>query len=113
MAGMLRQVCSCISADNSEKQCANPYKACILSFAQVMTNRGQLLGAVASTRDGLHCTSGRRRRASETITQSGINKRVRTDHRKLDLEEVLIEDPHPSLAAAPSPPDVMASSRGV
>ena len=37
---------------------------------------------------------------------------MRTGHRKLDLKEALVEDPHPSLAAELSPPEVMASSRG-
>lgn len=42
-------------------------------------------GALASTRDGLHCASGRRRRTSEIVTQCGINKRLCAGHRKLDL----------------------------
>lgn len=59
----------------------------------------------------MHCASGGRRRANETITQSGINKRVRTGHRELDSKKTLTEDPHPSVAAEPRPPDNMASSR--
>jgi hypothetical protein len=72
-----------------------------------MADRGEELWAVASTRDActVHLAYGD---ASESVTQSGINKRVSTGHRKLDLERALTRDPHPPVAAAPSPSDSMA-----
>ena len=88
------------------KVMCRPHEACILPSTLVMADRGQQLWSCGfhETACTVHLADGR---ASETITQSGRIKRVRTSLRKLDHEETLIGDPHPSSGAEPSPCDVI------